>query len=103
KKINSLLYCMQEVEACNEEFRESQVGAHQPETEPQIEEIANGPQDQFSKPIILEYLAQKLDNLKTAKRKAATTDNCILVEAIERSISRLVEILDDIENTTRLN
>lgn len=103
KKINSLLYCLQEVEACNEEFRESQVGAHQPEPQPQVEEVANGPQDQFSKPIILEYLQQKLVNLKTAKAKATAADNRILIEAIERSISRLVEILDDIENRTRLN
>jgi len=103
KKINSLLYCLQEVEACNEEFRESQVGAHQPEPQPQVEESASEPQDQFSKPIILEYLAQKLANLKTAKAKATAADNSMLTEAIERSISRLVEILDDIENRTRLN
>jgi hypothetical protein len=103
RKINSLLYCLQEVEACNQEFRESQIGAHGPEAQPQVNESDEAPKDQFSKPIVLEYLSQKQDNLKSALAKATESGNTTLAEAIERSITRLTGVLQEIENTARLN
>src|SRR5882724_1033647 len=71
RKINSLLYCLPEVEACNQEFRESQIGAHEPEAQPQVSETDETPKDQFSKPIVLEYMAQKQDNVNDEGPDAA--------------------------------
>src|SRR5882724_309832 len=103
RKINSLLYCLPEVEACNQEFRESQIGAHEPEAQPQISENDETPKDQFSKPIVLEYLAQKQDNLNSALARATEGGNTTLAEAIERSIARLTGVIQEIENAVRLN
>lgn len=104
RKINSLLYCLQEVESCNSQYRESQVGAHSDESATsQPEETGDTKSDQFSKQTVLEFLTSRYDKLKEARTKPASTQNAIVIETLNRTVSRLAEIISEIENSARLN
>lgn len=102
RKINSLLYCLQEVETCYVLYRESQVGAHTSSTE-NTEQATEQKVDEMSKQTILEYLTSRTSAMKYCRANAAQAQNLWLTETLDRALSRMSEILGEIENCATLD
>ena len=88
RKVKSLLYCQEEVEAQYAEWLESRVGTGDEENETEVEE-----ESAFSRAGVLEHLERSITKLSAAaaKRKIAGEDD--LAEAMQRGIS----LLEDLE------
>ncbi|HZS46058.1 MAG TPA: hypothetical protein VFC63_13215 [Blastocatellia bacterium] len=102
RKINSLLYCLQEVETCYALYRESQVGAHNPSNE-DAQRGTEQKVDELSKQMILEFLTSRMEGLRQSHTRAAEAQNLWLTETIDRALSRLSEIVSEIESCTTLD
>lgn len=98
RKINSLMYCQQEVEAMYLDYCEAHVGAGN------SEQTANGqhePDPQFSRQIIAEHLREQLAILQRLQTQRAEDQSW--QETFARAITRLNDIIADLQNTNSLS
>ncbi|MCS6817454.1 MAG: hypothetical protein N0A16_10955 [Blastocatellia bacterium] len=90
RRINSILYCQQEVMACFEEYRHSRIGAR--------EESDGTPASPppFSREMVLDYLERGRADLERLAQGHCDPEMAPLREAIGRVIGRLEALLDDV-------
>jgi hypothetical protein len=101
RKVNSLLYCQQEVEAMFLEYCESRVGANV-DAPPSNGKESNGHQeDQFNPPAILDYLTEQREALEQLGVKHS--QDAILSETFSRTAIRLGQIIDDIRASKNIS
>jgi hypothetical protein len=97
RKVNSLIYCQQEVEAQFEQYRESQVGSS--ERIGSAEDGESTPDSQFADAKVIAFLEERLGLLKERQTRYATQAE--LAEAIGRAVSRLEDLLRDLKSTAQ--
>ena len=113
RRVNSVFYCQQEVEATYAEYCLAQVGAGpaaSTEVE-QSEEESKGrrrakkkePVDAFPKDVIIDFLARSRDELRSAEALAATAERPELCDAIGRARGRLEAIAAGVESAARVD
>lgn len=109
RKVNSIFYCQQEVEASFAEYRQTQVGGTPPSSlEPGGEITAqpgpdNHPSEPFPKPLLLDFLSRSSEELQTAEASAQKSGHGEVASAILRAHARLDEIRREIESAKRVN
>jgi hypothetical protein len=103
--VNNLFYCQQAVESAYAQYRLAQVGgadlAQQAEPGPSAPKASE--RAMFSKEVILDFLARCYEELRVASSNLQAGIHADLRDALERSLSRLREITDDIERAARLD
>jgi hypothetical protein len=106
RKVNSIFYCQQEVEASFAEYRLAQVGGSVSDTT-QGREAADAPAadrravEPFPRPVLLEFLSRSEDELRAAATLAHKSGRGEIEAAIERAHARLAEIRGEVEGTKR--
>jgi len=109
RKVNTIFYCQQAVEATFSEYRLAQVGGAQSnENAPQQDsDAARGqrPSEQapFAGAVILDFLARCDEQLGEARSRSSAAGARELDDAIDRARARLKEITAEIESSTRLD
>lgn len=107
RKINSIFYCQQQVEATFAEYRLAQVGG-----DPASAGSANGEssgagrrseQAAFPKDVLFGFLARCDDELRAAGSRASTSGLSALENAIVRSLTRMKEIIVEVEASARVD
>jgi hypothetical protein len=105
RKINSLLYCQQEVEAMFLEYVESRVGLGNDSSNDVRTgngKEANGrPEDHFKPEAIIEYLTEHQEALEKLASKHST--DTILSETFSRTAARLAEIIADLRESKNIS
>ncbi|QQS46134.1 MAG: hypothetical protein IPM66_19800 [Acidobacteriota bacterium] len=103
RKVNSLFYCQQEVEAMFEEYIESRVGGnHAGQNE---ESGANGtddaktPDGQFNRAALIDYLTDHLASINRLMERNESR----LAEVFARASSRLERIIEDLRTSDRIS
>jgi hypothetical protein len=107
RKVNSIFYCQQQVEASFAEYRHAQVGGD-PASERSENEQSSSRQparDQatFPKDVLFGFLARCDDELRAASLGAATSGRTALANAIERGRARMKEITAEIEGSAHVD
>lgn len=109
RKVNSVFYCQQEVEASFAEYRLAQVGSG-PESESKSagETTAKPPSNRpavevFPKPLLMEFLSRSNDELRGAATVAKESGRGDIESAINRACARLQEISGEIEAAQTVN
>lgn len=92
RKINTLLYCQQEVLASYREYLESQVGAA-------VNGVSAGDGALFTKQRLMEYLTSCREGLSAALLGA----NDSLKEALERALGRLGEVISVLDKAPAID
>ena len=87
RSVKTLLYCEEEVEAQYAEWLESRVGSQAPAGDEER-------QSPFPREVVLKYLNQSLEHLKTLYEKRLSVED-ELTEALSHAIALLTEIKDD--------
>ncbi|MFL6277197.1 MAG: hypothetical protein ACJ74G_18590 [Blastocatellia bacterium] len=108
RKVNSIFYCQQEVEASFAEYRLAQVGGAPAGSITEIEEPATSAAERqtvepFPKPVLLDFLSRSDGELRAAAALAQEGQRGEVESAIERARARLAEIRATIEQATRAN
>jgi hypothetical protein len=108
RKVNSILYCEQQVESTFAEYRLAQVGGDPPTTgsaepKPAGEGGSADLQEVFPKDVLFAFLSRCDDELRTAASRAATSGRGPLESAIDRGRTRLKEIISEVEGSPRVN
>ena len=93
RKVNSLFYCQQEVEALFQEFTESRVGSGDQSPNDNGSESNGDAPAQFTKATINDYLTDHLETLTQLAAKYASVDS--LRDTFERVMLRLEQIVED--------
>lgn len=99
RRVNSIFYCQQEVEACYGEYRQSLVGA----AEESAEGAADDAESPFPRPRVESYLERVEGDLVKAKERATGRGLEPLAEALDRSNARLGEIRASLAASARLD
>ncbi len=107
RKVNSIFYCQQEVEASFAEYRLTQVGGSPPDgaataaktPPPAADKHAAEP---FPKPLLLEFLGRADEELRAAAAGAETSGGEV-AGAIARARARLDEIRHEVESPRPVN
>lgn len=103
RKVNSIFYCQQEVEATYAQYQLSQVGAKAEKTEPHPESDRPAKQSQketttiFPKDVLLDFFARSAKELEQAQNLAASSGKTEIVDATSRAATRLAEISAAVE------
>ncbi|RMG54780.1 MAG: hypothetical protein D6723_04275 [Acidobacteria bacterium] len=104
KLINSILYCQQEVLNCFQEYKRARVGAGADGADPSEGTGAEAAPSSFSRERLLEFLNGRQ---RALDRYAASLEGnesmAALGEALERSIARLNEIIQDVASAETLD
>jgi hypothetical protein len=106
RKVNSMFYCQQAVEASFAEHRLAQVGGgDQPQTAGAEEPSEQSASDQpaFPKEVILEFLARCEEELRLIGSRALDEGRTEIENAIARARSRLSEIVLEIAGSARVD
>jgi hypothetical protein len=90
RKVNSIFYCQQEVEAAFAEYKLARVGSAYHQTQESC----------FSRQQILDFIARSKKEILDVLAK---TSNQMLAEALERTASRLDQIIQHVEATPHIN
>jgi hypothetical protein len=101
RKVNSLLYCQQEVEAMFLEYCESRVGAN---GDGRVENGADSKgrrEDHFNPPAIIDYLTEHHKALE--RLNARHSSESILNETFTRAAVRLAQIIDDLHASKNIS
>lgn len=91
RKVNSLMYCRQEVEACYLQYLESRVGAGETKSDDAAQ--ADSP---FQPAAILQYLTEQTATLERLAEGE-------LSETLNRAAERLRELIDDLAQAAHLS
>lgn len=105
RKINSILYCQQEVEATFAEYRLALTGGDadaKPEDDAPRQTGRKGAEP-FPRQALLDFLARCAADLRTALELAETSGPGELPSTLTRSLSRLDSISADIAASTRID
>lgn len=107
RKINSIFYCQQQVEATFAEYRLAQVGGD-PASERSESGESSGPgpaadRPAFPKDVLFGFLARCDDELRAAASRASSSGRTALENAIVRSRARLREITVEVEGSARVD
>jgi hypothetical protein len=107
RKVNSIFYCQQQVEATFAEYRLAQLGGDQTSAtsecvgsraaKPDAEQAA------FPKDVLFQFLARCDDELRAAASRAAASGRTALENAIVRSLARMKEIIVEVETSARVD
>jgi len=112
RKVNSIFYCQQQVEASFAEYRLAQVGRDQPlaaQSSPTPEGAgSHSPKSArkeaaFPKDILFQFLARCDDELREAASRAAASGRTALESAIVRSRERMKEIISEVGLSAGVN
>ncbi len=108
RKVNSIFYCQQAVEATFAEYRLSQVGGaaadHSQSPKADESETTNaGAQSTFPKRVILDFLERCDHELDSAGGNARVAGWTATADAIARGRDRLKEIVAEIENSGEIH
>lgn len=114
RKVNSLLYCRQEVESCYHDYLESRVGAvkggvdgdettRQPGGSNTVQngDGRSGDNEPFKPAAIIEYLAEQAASLRQLAGEAA--DGTPLHEMLSRVTERLGEMIADLSGVSAIS
>ncbi|MDX2044680.1 MAG: hypothetical protein SF097_25945 [Acidobacteriota bacterium] len=101
RKVNSLFYCQQEVEALFQEFIESRVGSSEPAVNENGNEANGSEPSQFTKNTINDYLTDHLEMLTQLCARHAGVAS--LRETFERVILRLEQIIEDAQTAKAIS
>jgi hypothetical protein len=110
RKVNSIFYCQQEVEASFAEYRLAQVGSSATtdtkppgSAAPSSTSQSSALEDAFPKHVLLEFLTRSNEELRAALEAAQTGGHNEATSAIERARIRLSEIQREVEENERVN
>ncbi|MFL6216097.1 MAG: hypothetical protein ACJ74J_19595 [Blastocatellia bacterium] len=109
RKVNSVFYCQQEVEASFAEYRLAQVGGDpaiesKPASKGAATPSSNRPAvELFPKPLLLEFLSRSDDELRAAATNANERGRGEIESAINRARIRLQEINGEIDAAQTVN
>jgi hypothetical protein len=109
RKVNSVFYCQQEVEASFAEYRLAQVGGGPTsETKPASDTAATAPGgcpavEPFPKPLLIEFLSRSDTELRAAATVASESGRGEIENAINRARARLHEIIGEVEAAEKVN
>jgi hypothetical protein len=107
RKINSIFYCQQQVEANFAEYRLAQVGGDSASLGSGSGESRGtgrgSEQAAFPKDVLFGFLARCDDELRAAASRASTSGRSTLESAILRSRARLKEIIVEVEGAARVD
>ncbi len=109
RKVNSIFYCQQEVEASFAEYRLAQVGGApagsitEKEEVPATSATERQTVEPFPKPVLLDFLSRSDAELRAAAALAQESKRGEVDSAIERARARLAEIRATVEQATRAN
>jgi hypothetical protein len=109
RKVNSVFYCQQEVEASFAEYRLAQVGGgaaseSKSASDATAKSSSNRPTvEVFPKPLLLEFLSRSNDELRAAAAVAKESNRGEIESAINRACARLQEISSEIEAAQTVN
>lgn len=107
RKVNSIFYCQQEVEASFAEYRLAQVGGGsvsnvtQAGEDPETPAADKQPIEPFPKSVLLEFLARSDDELRAASIIAQNNGRGEIESTIKRARARLDEIRGAVEGANR--
>jgi hypothetical protein len=102
RKVNSLFYCQQEVEALFLEYNESRVGSSEVPHEGDGAENGNGDSAPiFTRAAITDHLSEQLDVIKRLGVRYAEVE--VLRETFERVRLRLEQIIEDVQTAGLLS
>ncbi|MBL8186366.1 MAG: hypothetical protein JNK38_00075 [Acidobacteria bacterium] len=101
RKVNSLFYCQQEVEALFQEFTESRVGSSETTTDENGNDANGDGASQFTKTAIDEYLTERLETLTRIASRQTSADS--LRETLERVVMRLEQIIEDLRTARTIS
>lgn len=99
RKVNSLFYCQQEIEAMFLEYCESRVGS--PTNHQTNEGSGSKEQSTFSPEAIIGYLSGNRGNLERLSRQY--TEERVLEETFERATLRLDRIIEDLQSNMNIS
>lgn len=109
RKINSIFYCQQAVEAAFAEYRMSQVGGEPSEDQSKAgdsgeldKESATAPAA-FPKKVVLDFLARCDQELFASQNKASAAGLTAFADVIARGRGRMKEIVAEVEGSAELN
>lgn len=107
RKVNSLFYCQQEVEALYLEYCESRVGSAAPQELPDAHVNGNGANGSngsspvFTRVAITDHLSQQLEIIKRLRQRHAEAEAA--EETFERVALRLEQIIEDVQTSELLS
>jgi hypothetical protein len=114
RRVNSVFYCQQEVEATYAEYCLAQVGATAPASSPTEQNQGETKSakkkasrkdtvEPFPKELLLDFFARSEEELRSASALAAEAGRADLRDAVDRAIARLKEISAAVEIAARVN
>ena len=107
RKVNSIFYCQQQVEATFAEYRLAQVGGNPQPGRSEGEQMSDASQpikeEVFPKDVLFGFLGRCEDELRAAGLHAAASGRAELENTIERARSRMREIIAEIEGPGRVD
>jgi hypothetical protein len=101
RKVNSLLYCQQEVESMFLVYCESRIGANGDSRAGNGQESNGRQEDHFNPPAIIDYLTEQQEALEQLGVKHSP--DAILSETFSRTAIRLRQIIDDIRASKNIS
>ena len=106
RKVNSIFYCQQQVEASFAEYRLAQVGGEtssgQSESDKTSHATQSTKQEAFPKDVLFGFLARCDDELRAAGLQASSSGRAELENAVERARARMKEIIAEIQGPGRV-
>lgn len=107
RKVNSIFYCQQQVEATFAEYRLAQVGGESPPPTSENQTAGTVPQagkpEAFPKDILFGFLGRCDDELRAGVLHASTSGRTALEDAINRARARMKDIIAEIEGPGRVD
>jgi hypothetical protein len=108
RKINSILYCEQQVESTFADYRLAQVGGESASIQSQeAEQVSSsgssGDHEPFPKDVLFGFLARCDDELRAAASRASSSGRTAIENTIGRARDRLKEVTAEIEGVPRVN
>jgi hypothetical protein len=97
RRINSILYCQQEVMACFQEYQHARIGAREDS------DGASPPPAPFSREMVLEYLQRNRETLRRVAETRGEPELAALRDALGRTIERLDALLDDVRTAQEVD
>ncbi|MFY9608057.1 MAG: hypothetical protein WAU45_05500 [Blastocatellia bacterium] len=103
RKINSVLYCQQEVESSFSDYRLALTGSGEGAGASPKSDAAKARAEAFPREALLSFIARCADELRRAQELASASDRTELADTLARSLSRLESIAAEIEGSNRVD